>query len=458
MCLVLAGAAALAFPQYPSQYPSQYPPGQYPPGQYPPGQYPPGQYPPGQYPGGSLPGGIPVPQIHLPKKKSKDEKAASKKDQAAALSSVNGALRNLGEKDLLLETAKGRILRFRLLAKTRFLNKDGEPIRDSLLHPGDQLTVAVNPDDPETAINVFLMRTGTDEQRAAASKPVDASIAMTPVAEDFKKGSPAAQADSTAPTPDDPPEGPPPSQKRTPEPTGRNDDGGSSDDAIISEARDAAAAFSDDLPNFIVQQTTSRFQSTSNPPDWRALDVVTADVACVDGKEEYRNIQVNGRPADRPIENTGAWSTGEYIVTLQDIMAPATDAAFTRRGQERIGGRPAFVYDYKVKEENSHWVLVSVDKRQFRPAYGGSIWVDKETHRVLRLEQRTQTMPRGAPYSRAECIIEYGYVNIQGKRYLLPTQSENQACMAISSHCVRNTIEFKNYKKFSTESSISYGK
>ena len=450
LCLVLFGASALVFPQYPSQYPSQYPPGQYPPGQYPPGQYPPGQYPQG----GTGPGGLPIPGIHLPKRKPKEEKTgASKKEQAAALSSVNGALRNLGEKDLLLETGKGHILRFRLLSKTRFLNKEGEPIRDSLLHPGDQLTVAVNPDDPETALNVFLMRAATDEQRAAASQPVDASIALTPTAEDLRKGSPTSQADTPAAAPADSPQ----AQTRTPLPSGGDDNAPSNDD-IISEARDAAAKFSDDLPNFIVQQTTSRFKSNNNPPNWQAIDVVTADVASVDGKEEYRNIQINGRPADRPVESTGAWSTGEFIVTLQDIMAPATDATFVRRGQERVGGRPAFVFDYKVTEENSHWVLVSMDKRQFRPAYGGSIWVDKETHRVLRLEQKTLSMPRGSPYSRAECIIEYGYVNIQGKLYLLPTQSENQACMANSSNCVRNTIVFKNYKKFTTESNITFGK
>ena len=41
----------------------------------------------------------------------------------------------------LVEIGPKKLLRFRLLAKTKFLNKEGEPIRDSLLHPGDQLSV-----------------------------------------------------------------------------------------------------------------------------------------------------------------------------------------------------------------------------------------------------------------------------------------------------------------------------
>jgi hypothetical protein len=93
-----------------AQYGGQYPPGQYPPGQYPPGQYPPGQYPQGtQYPAGTVPGpmGIPIgiPGIHLPKKKQKDQTTTRVNVQ-----SVDGSLRRLNEKDLLLQTQPNRIL------------------------------------------------------------------------------------------------------------------------------------------------------------------------------------------------------------------------------------------------------------------------------------------------------------------------------------------------------------
>ena len=125
--MLLCGALASA--QYPAggQYPGgQYPPNQYPPGQYPPNQYPPNQYPPGQYPNtypdNRLPGGIPVPQIHLPPRKSKADKG---EEVRTTVASVEGALRRLDEKDLLLETGKGTILRFRLLARTKFENKAG---------------------------------------------------------------------------------------------------------------------------------------------------------------------------------------------------------------------------------------------------------------------------------------------------------------------------------------------
>src|SRR5271154_7379690 len=101
--LFLAGAALFG----------QTNPGQYPPGQSPPGQYPPGQYPPGQYPSDypvRLPGGVPlgihVPEIKLPKRHPKEGSGSesSKGDEGLkiTMASVDGVMRRLSEKELLL--------------------------------------------------------------------------------------------------------------------------------------------------------------------------------------------------------------------------------------------------------------------------------------------------------------------------------------------------------------------
>ena len=74
-----------------------------------------------------------------------------------------------------------------------------------------------------------------------------------------------------------------------------------------------------DLPDFLVQQETTRYHGRQD--SWQKIDVVTADVACVNGREQYRNVAVNGIPSQRPIESTGAWSTGEFVTTLQNLFS-----------------------------------------------------------------------------------------------------------------------------------------
>lgn len=475
-----AGRGQIPYPtgQYP---PDQYPTGQYPPGQYPPGQYPPGQYPPGQYPvrlPGGVPVNLPVPQIPMPKRKGdKDSPNTKADDLKMTLRGVDGTLRELGEKDLFLEAAGKRFLRFRLLAKTQFRNKEGDPVRDSLLKPGDQLSVHVNKDDPETALRVVLSRAGTEAERTAAARPFDRDSAKTPVEADTHavgnieyagdsgtgsggeaSGGSAREAEPTRPRLERKPDGsgssePPP----PPESSGRAEPG-QSFDQIVAEARIAADSFTEGLPNFTVNQLTTRYYSNSSPAQWKPMGVVSADVVCVDGKEDYRNILVNGRASNVPVEQTGAWSTGEFVVTLQSILSPVTAAEFTPAGEDQIVGRQAYVYKYNVRHERSHWRIVSQDGRMEEPAYHGKIWIDKESHRVLRIEERTGPIPGTFAYDKAEATLDYDFVRIGAASYLLPVHSENLACMRGTARCSRNEIDFRNYRKFAADSSITYGK
>jgi hypothetical protein len=450
---VLAGVAA-------AQYPGQYPPGGYPPTTYPGGGYPPNTYPGGGYPGGGnypnnypagrLPGGIPVPEIKLPKKGEKDKDKKSDGDVKVTLASIDGSLRKLGEKDLVLQSAPKTLLRFRLLAKTQFRDKDGEPVRDSLLHPGDQLSVQVNSEDPETALRVTLVKSGSSNERAAAELPFDPSTVRAPGDGDLGKKRTTATVQQAAETPaTDAPEATEPAAPKKPLGT---------DDEVITEARTAAANFSASLPDFTTKQFTSRYFSQTWPPRWQKIDEVTADVACVGGKEEYRNFQVNGSPVNTPPERSGTWSTGEFSTTLDDVLSYPTAAKFKRRGEDKIAGRSAVVFDYTVEQAHSHWTLVAPDDRRFSPAYEGAVWVDKDTRRVLRIEQRTVDVPRDFPLLKAESTLTYAFVNIDRKPYLLPATSENLGCWRGSGTCMRNTIEFKDYQKFSTESSVTFGK
>ena len=476
---VAAPLLALCLPalaQYPGapypggQNPGQYPPGQYPPGQYPPGQYPPNTYPPNTYPG---PAGIPVPipSIHLPTRKGKAENTTTN-TKTETVQSIDGTLRKLGEKDLLLQTSSNKVLRFRLLARTEFRGRDGKPVRDSLLHPGDKLTVEVNPDDVETALFVTLDKSGSASEREAASAHVDEARIATPDPGDFGRAHSVTEARTSdtagepAPAADDDHDRPKlahksdseshekPVDSEKPEPRPAAAANTNSTNEIISSAREASYAFSENLPDFLVQQITTRYTGSRNGSNWRALDVVTADVASVNGQEDYRNIKVNGRPGDP--EKSGSWSTGEFQVTLDDILSPRTFAHFTLRGEERVANRPAWVFDLSVEQPNSHWEIVSQRGGNYKPAYRGAIWVDKETRRVLRIDQEAIGLPRNFAYDKGTGTLVYGFVNIEGHNYLLPISSENVGCMTGTNDCNRNVIEFRNYRKFSADSKVKF--
>jgi hypothetical protein len=155
------------------------------------------------------------------------------------------------------------------------------------------------------------------------------------------------------------------------------------------------------------------------------------------------------------VEKTGSWSTGEFSSMLQDILHPATNADFFNKRSSNIAGRAAWHYDYTVEQPNSHWT-VEASSETYKPAYKGSIWIDKENHRVLRIEMQARNMPKSFPLDTVESTVDYDFVLIGENKYLLPVHSEALSCVRGTSDCSRNTIDFRNYRKFEADTSITF--
>lgn len=54
-----------------------------------------------------------------------------------------------------------------------------------------------------------------------------------------------------------------------------------------------------------------------------------------------------------------------------------------------------------------------------------------------------------------EMNTQYGWITIAGKKYLLPTDSENLSCQRGTFDCSRNQLQYRNYRKYGAESTIS---
>lgn len=231
-----------------------------------------------------------------------------------------------------------------------------------------------------------------------------------------------------------------------------------SDDPIIQKARDVAGQFSGQLPNFFCQQITTRYESEHPREGWTALDVVTADVAYEQGQESYKNIKINNRPVNKNMEDIGGTrSSGEFASILADLMSPDTGAIFRRDGNDTIHGRGTYVYAFEVPRERSHW-RVEVAAQLYYPAYKGSVWIDKETSRVLRIEQQAKAIPVLFPFDTVETATDYDYVRLSTpEQFLLPVGAEILSCERGTNSCARNKIEFRNYRKFGAESSVTFG-
>jgi hypothetical protein len=492
-----------------AQYPGQYPPGQYPPGQYPPGQYPPGQYPQGQG------GGIPMP--HFPGKKKKASTDDQVQNDPNAVR-AEGTVIKIDQKSMILVTSDSRRITLSLDDKTKYVKaadsagasssaKDTssgstktsdtaktaptQSIKLADIETGSLVSFVGTPDNDGNLIaRIVTLEKSTDPtlsnpsgEQAAPLEPRKAEDEAsnqtsnqvmtqqappetpnrphltrgakpgqaeekddTPIASSddgltFEKGAPAnkAQEDdyqvkTAAPPPDDDKYG------------------------LIQKARDWIATFSTSLPNYVCQQVTTRYQLESKAQGWQALDLVSAEVVYENGQEDYRKISINGKATNKGMMDIpGSRSTGEYGTTLRSLFYEGTRTHFKASGPARTGGKEAIVYDYKVAQMNSGW-QVAQGAQSITPAYSGSVWIEKATGHVLRIEMQADQIPKSFPLDKVETVVEYDMVRLTSESFLLPVHSENLACERGTPFCSRNVIDFRNYHKFGTESTITFSK
>ncbi len=227
-------------------------------------------------------------------------------------------------------------------------------------------------------------------------------------------------------------------------------------DPLIEKAKETSESFLESLPNYTVKQLTTRYQSTTIKTNWQAQDNISIDLIYSDGKEIYKNVMLNGKASKGKAEETGSWSTGEFGSTIRDLFSPSTQADFRPlRASETIAGRTAAVYSFYVKQETSHWRVIAPGE-SFSPAYRGSVWIDKETGRALRVEMQSRNVPKDFPIDKVETVIDYEFIRLGAGKFLLPVKSESLSCFRGTTTCTKNIIEFRNYRKFGAESAITF--
>lgn len=97
---------------------------------------------------------------------------------------------------------------------------------------------------------------------------------------------------------------------------------------FLAASREAALKYTQSLPDFICTQKIQRFL-LANRTDWQRLDSLTVRLTNSSLGEEYKLLEINGAPTDRPYELVGgAISRGEFGSLLHGVFDPRSAAEF----------------------------------------------------------------------------------------------------------------------------------
>lgn len=224
---------------------------------------------------------------------------------------------------------------------------------------------------------------------------------------------------------------------------------------IISEAREYALSYSKNLPNFICTQVTRRYIDPSGLEFWQQQDTITAKLSYFEQKEDYKVVMVNNRVTDMKYDQVGgATSSGEFGSLMKELFDPGTEASFNWERWGKLRGRIVHVFAYKVAQPRSQW-HINYDKRlDIIAGYTGLIYVDRDSPMIHRVTLQAEDIPVSFPIQQASTILDYDIADISGNSFVLPLRAEIR--MREGKMLIRNDVEFRMYRKFGAEATITF--
>ena len=423
-----------------------------------------------------------------------------------------GKLKKIDEKVIEVDLDDGRMATFERSRKTKFY-KDSKEVKASVLQIGDRVSIEAT-EDPQAYLDALKVtfdnsppvaststHDGTptaDDQKASVSE----SAQITPPKIQYDDsgrptlkrrigsegtGVATPQSDSESHTSDQIPELPAPGR---PLPTtaqapgsnagngtvngdrgigtqqannaapplpssGRRMDSARTQDPLVEKARALTASASSELPNFTCQEVMARSSRDSNETNWQAIDVLSGEMVYEGGKQSYRNLKINDQPAEDQSDAqvvsamSASWSVERLISALTELFSPDTAAQFQFGGQTDLPNMQARVYDFDVTKENSQW-LMRMGSETIHAAYNGSVWLDKESGRVLRLEMLARQLPEAFPVEKVETDIEYSFLRLGESSAEVPVHVETMGCQRETHLCSRTVVDYRNCQRESS--------
>jgi hypothetical protein len=215
-------------------------------------------------------------------------------------------------------------------------------------------------------------------------------------------------------------------EKATPSPAAQK--------AILDRAVETLNQSIPNLPNFLATRSTDIYEET--PPESdpvRETDIpgqplhwvarTRADVVNRNGGE--REDIDHGKDALIDKSSLRMETSGEFGPMLASLLSDILHGRFEWSRWEQGASGPLAVFRYSIPAQWSGFRVVgSPPWSAFRkiPAYHGVIVFDEESGAIQRVTREAEMGPDD-PVSRADVLIEYGSVEIDGKSYRCPVRS-----------------------------------
>ena len=228
---------------------------------------------------------------------------------------------------------------------------------------------------------------------------------------------------------------------------------------IWNAAHENSLTYTDSLPDFICSEVVRRYTDPDDKSAWRLADTLVLKLTYFDRKEDYQLMTVNNKSTRLSYEQMGgAITEGEFGSMLAAVFALKSRTNRSWDHWTTLRSRPTHVYSFAIAAANSEYTITSGTsiRNQERATVGqrGYLYIDDATRMVVRVTAAAYGIPDDFSVRKVDLLLDYGFVDVGGRQYLLPIHSETLLDAPPFQH--RNETDFLAYRKFSSDATITF--
>jgi hypothetical protein len=228
---------------------------------------------------------------------------------------------------------------------------------------------------------------------------------------------------------------------------------------IWNEAHENSLSYTDSLPDFICSEVVRRYTDPNEKGAWRLSDTLVLKLTYFDRREEYKLMTVNNRSTRLSYEQMGgAITEGEFGSMLAAIFALKSRTNRDWDHWTTLRSRLTHVYSFSIAAANSDYRITSGtsvrDEERVAAGQRGYVYIDAASKRVVRVTAAAYDLPPDFPVRKVSLVLDYDFIEVGGRPYLLPLHSETLLDAPPFQH--RNETDFLAYRKFSADTSITF--
>ncbi|HEX3879172.1 MAG TPA: hypothetical protein VHW24_19445 [Bryobacteraceae bacterium] len=230
--------------------------------------------------------------------------------------------------------------------------------------------------------------------------------------------------------------------------------------AAIHHARAFAGNYAAQLPDFLCDEDITRYEDLRGRGVWSKRDTLDVRLSFEDRVERDKLVAMNGRATTASlVQVSGAVTSGEFGALMFQILDPASNGKFRWDHWTLLRTRPTQVYSFRIDAKDSRYRLAFgntlADKQETQPAMEGFLYLDGDTKDVVRIVNHAADIDPSFPVRVASTRLDYATQDVGDKTFVLPLHAETRMDTALIR--TRNVTHFKDYRKFSGESTITFG-